>query len=249
MTGNDSEFWRNVLFERIEKGQVLIVVGTGVTIGATSNAPTASWVGFLEDGLERCKHLTEAFSDRDRWADHVRQNINSKDVSKLVVAADEIANKLGYPQGGHFRRWLSDAIGTLDNKIVKPGVIHALHELRLPMATTNYDGLIERETGLRPVTWMDHAMVQQVVRGDDQNHIIHLRGYWEQPESVVLGARSPNGLIGNKQAQFMQEVITWTKTLLFIGFGGELSDPNFESLRGWMRQFSPKLFTTTSDSL
>ena len=103
------------------------------------------------------------------------------------------------------------------------------------MATTNYDGLIEKETGLSPVTWMDHAMVQQVVRGDDQDHVIHLHGYWEQPESVVLGTRSYDALIDNKQAQFMQEVITWTKTLLFIGFGGGLSDPNFEALRGWMR--------------
>ena len=74
MTGNDSEFWKNVLFERIEKGQVLIVVGTGVS-RATNNVPTASWVGFLKLGLERCEQLTEPLPDG--WADGVRQNINS----------------------------------------------------------------------------------------------------------------------------------------------------------------------------
>ena len=233
MAGSGSQLHKDELFKKIEEGQVLIVVGTGVTIGATNNAPTASWVGLLKDGLERCEHLAEQLPVG--WANRVRQNINSGDARNLVSAAEEIAKKLEYPQGGHFRKWLNDAIGALNEKIVQPGVIHALHRLRLPMATTNYDGLIEKETGLRPVTWMDYARLQEVVRGDDQNHIVHLHGYWEQPESIVLGTRSYDDLTSDRHAQFIQKVITWTKTLLFIGFGGGFSDPNFEALRSWMR--------------
>ena len=68
-------------------------------------------------------------------------------------------------------------------------VIDALHGLGLQIATTNYDGLIEEVTGLPTVTWIEGSKVERVIRGNDRG-VLHLHGYWEKPESIILGVRS-----------------------------------------------------------
>lgn len=64
-----------------------------------------------------------------------------------------------------------------------------LSTLGVKFATTNYDGIIEEVIGSPPVTWKEDAKVERVIRDDDQA-VLHLHGYWDQPESVILGIRS-----------------------------------------------------------
>lgn len=42
------------LKKEIASGKALVVVGTGVTMGATNRASTASWTGLIEDGVKHC---------------------------------------------------------------------------------------------------------------------------------------------------------------------------------------------------
>ena len=42
------------LREQIAQRQVVAIVGTGVSTGATGGAETASWIGLLSDGIARC---------------------------------------------------------------------------------------------------------------------------------------------------------------------------------------------------
>ena len=44
---------RDELAEAIARGQVVIVVGAGVSIAATGGEPVAGWGGLLEDGVDR----------------------------------------------------------------------------------------------------------------------------------------------------------------------------------------------------
>ena len=71
----------------------------------------------------------------------------------------------------------------------RPEVLEALAGLGIPLATTNYDGLLEEATTLAAVTWRDGAKVERVLRGE-RKAILHLHGHWEDPASVVLGVRS-----------------------------------------------------------
>src|SRR5690242_17476595 len=41
----------------LARGRVVVLVGAGVSIGATGGAPAASWTGLLEDGVARCEAL------------------------------------------------------------------------------------------------------------------------------------------------------------------------------------------------
>ena len=151
-------------------------------------------------------------------------------MDELLSAAENVSTKLGAPKGGEFRRWLREIVGSLNPQ--RPDVIEALEASGVKLATTNYDGLIEKVTGLPPVTWMEVAKVERLIRGDD-NGVLHLHGYWDKPESVILGIRSYQKVMGDAHAQNVLRALQTMKTLLFVGFGSGLKDPNFGQLLRW----------------
>jgi tetratricopeptide (TPR) repeat protein len=149
----------------------------------------------------------------------------------MILAAEAVTDRLGGREHGEYRRWLRETFGRL--KASHRDVLEALRDLGAILATTNYDGLLEEVKKLPAVTWQDQARVQAVLRGDEQA-ILHLHGYWQEPKSVVLGVRSYQQLLGDDYAQRMQETMAAVGTLLFVGFGAGLADPNFSALRAWM---------------
>lgn len=54
----------------------------------------------------------------------------------------------------------------------------ALRDLRLPLATTNYDGLLEEATGLPAATWKDTPVIEDLLRGKPPRAILDLHVYW-----------------------------------------------------------------------
>src|SRR5712692_1047125 len=184
------------LKEQIAQGQVVVIVGAGVSIGATNNRPCASWTGLLHHGVDRC--VAVAPSLPTGWAERAHGEIDSGDLDELLSAAEKITQKLGGRNGGEYSRWLQESVGTL--KTERREVLDALHGLGVAVATTNYDSLIEEVTGLPPVTWMDGAEVERGLRGDERG-VLHLHGYWRKPESVILGIRSYEQVLSNAHAQ------------------------------------------------
>jgi tetratricopeptide (TPR) repeat protein len=114
-------------------------------------------------------------------------------------------------------------------------VLEALKSLRIPLATTNYDGLIEEVTEWEPVTWRQGSEAERVLRGEAEG-VLHLHGFWKDPESVVLGIRSYHAVRSDLHAQAVLRGLRLTRSLLFIGFGAGLADPNFGDLLRWSRE-------------
>lgn len=218
------------LREQLVRRQVVVVVGAGMSVATTGGAPTASWLGLLHDGVARCEAVV-GHGLPAGWGDRVRAQIDSGDVEEMLSAAENITHRLGGPSGGEYGRWLRDSVGSLT--VTNPEVIHALAELGAPIATTNYDSLIEQVTDLPAVTWRQGALVERVVRRDDPG-VIHLHGHWQEPASVVLGIRSYEAVLADEHAQAVQRALTMLQSLLFIGFGAGLADPNFGALRAWL---------------
>jgi hypothetical protein len=216
----------------IAAGQAVVVVGAGVSVAATGNAPAASWTGLLEDGVAFCERLLGP-SLPDGWAERRRDQLASGDTEELISAAEDITRRLGGPGGGEYLRWLEQSVGRLS--ATHPEVVEALAALGVPLATTNYDGLLEQATDLPAVTWRDGARVQQVLRGQRQA-VLHLHGHWEDPASVVLGIRSYEVVLGDAHAEAMRKALAATQTLVFVGCGAGLSDPNFAELRRWLAE-------------
>jgi hypothetical protein len=221
------------LRQEIANRQVIAIVGAGVSIGATNNNPTGSWVGLLQHGVGRCVSVVPNLDSG--WPDRVRADLKSGDIDDLLSAAEKIETKLR-SQGGEFGRWLRETVGALEPQ--SRDVIRALWKLGVPIATTNYDSLIEKVTGLRTVTWRDSAQVEYLIRGTDPG-VLHLHGHWLNPDSVVLGIRSYEMVLGDAHAQTIQHALRTMKTLLFIGCGAGLADPNLGALLRWSRGVFP----------
>ena len=166
----------------------------------------------------------------------MRKEIESGDLDDLLSAAEKVSAKLGAPAGGEYRRWLRETVGGL--RVKERSVIEALRDLGVPLATTNYDGLLEEVTGRPPVSWREGAKVERVFREDGPG-ILHLHGFWDEPESVVLGIRSYEQVLGDAQAQNLQRVLRTARTLLFVGCGAGLRDPNFGAFLRWTRAVFP----------
>jgi tetratricopeptide (TPR) repeat protein len=221
---------------QIAAGQVLVVAGAGVAVAATAGgAPgsgrVASWKSLLADGIERCVQVGRPPAAAG-WAERLQADLGSADLDDLLSVAERVASRLGAPAGGEYRRWLRETVGAL--RASDPSVPRALAELGVTIATTNYDGLLEEVTGRPPVTWRDGARMERVVRGDEAG-ILHLHGHWQDPQSVVLGIRSYERVLGDAPAQAMMRALRTLRTLLFVGCGAGLEDPNFGALLAWSR--------------
>jgi hypothetical protein len=223
--GDMSDLFQD-LSDEIAHGRVVVVVGAGVSIGATGDAPAASWTGLLSSGVEHCRDVLRTPAE---WVDRRLAAIRSGDVDELIEAAGTISRQLR--AGGEYGRWLEESVGRL--RLRDDSVIRALAGLRAPLLTTNYDSLIEQVTGLEPVTWQDRNWSEQVVRGESRG-VLHLHGHWRNPDSVVMGSREYAQLEHDPHVQAVQQSQLLMKTLLFVGFGGGLDDPNFEAMRRWM---------------
>lgn len=218
---------------RIAAKQVLVVVGTGVSLASTGGQGLASWKGLISDGIEECarRGLRE-----DEWLGQQKKLLEG-DLDDLLGVAEQVSRRLGWkptePCDGNWNAWLRKTVGEL--RASQPEVIRAIRDLGAPIATLNYDNLLTEVTGRRPITWQRAQRWLPVLRGED-DAILHLHGHWGHPSSVVLGIRSYDAVMSGSLAQDLQRALASLQSLVFIGCSGTLEDPNFSALLAWMRQ-------------
>ncbi|MEI6340310.1 MAG: SUMF1/EgtB/PvdO family nonheme iron enzyme [Verrucomicrobiota bacterium] len=215
------------LRDAIRNRQVVVVVGAGVSIQATGNAPAASWKGLIRLGIEACPRWNSELNKA--WVKRKLDELQSADRIGLIGLADEVRRRIG-TTNGRLEEWLRETVGQL--KVKTPTILDALHALGCPIVTTNYDGLLDRN-GLSAVTWQQAGPVDRIIRGEDKG-IIHLHGRFDEPDSVVLGIEDYAAVRDGAFAKAVREALAMTRTLLFVGCGDGLSDPNFTTFRRWM---------------
>jgi hypothetical protein len=215
--------------------RVVLIVGAGVTMGAlhkTPAQPLASWSGLLHHGLARCESTgTLTPADIHRF----RDLLSSDNPDFYLLTAEVISKALGAPEGGEFRRWLRESVGSFASASQRTEVlqsIRALSDRGVLLATVNYDGVLEQATGLPPVTWRHPARVERVLNGDERG-ILHLHGYWDEPESVILGVRAYDEVIRDEHAREVLHTLRMSRTFVLVGHGAGLQDPNWGSFLRW----------------
>jgi tetratricopeptide (TPR) repeat protein len=218
------------LIEDLTKGTALLVAGTGVSIQASGGQPCASWDGLILDGIEHCVQ-TNLLSPAE--AKPLRAQLKKRDVGKMIDVAERVSETLGAPEGGEFRLWLQRSVGALDLRHRE--IIDAIHDLGVPIGTTNYDDFLTRGRGIEAVSWTYGPAAHEIIRGD-RHGVLHFHGNYDDPQSVVLGVRSYQKLLESRGAQAIQQAVVANRTLLFVGCGDGLTDPNFGALLEWSAQ-------------
>lgn len=216
---------RRILHQK--PNSVVWVVGAGVPVGAlrgTPAEPYASWFGLLQSGLQRIHALGKINAAQLT----MYEGLLSVDDTSWVLVAEKITQALGE---GEFELWLRETVGTFHQNLADRTVLDALamHQQRgCLLATTNYDHLLEKVTGLQAVTWLNPSHVEAALRGDEAQ-ILHLHGVWRQAESIVLGIRSYDDVVRNEHARAVLTTLRISHTFVFVGCGAGLRDPNIGS--------------------
>src|SRR5207245_331767 len=76
------------LVREIAEGQIVALVGSGVSLAASGGAPAASWQGLLALGVQRCEELLPSLPAG--WGERVRGEIGSGDLDDLLSAAEKV---------------------------------------------------------------------------------------------------------------------------------------------------------------
>jgi tetratricopeptide (TPR) repeat protein len=215
------------LRQEIVRKRVFVILGAGVSLASTNNHELAGWKGLLGNGINFCEEIDLRLPPG--WGTRRRSALEQGDLTELLGVAEEVEHRLR--EKGKYTKW-ANQLGSLP--LVDPQVLKAVEALGLRIATTNYDNLITDVMHLDPVTLRDWDRALGVLKGDELG-VLHLHGHFRRPESMVLGIVSYDRHIGNKPIQALQEAMTFSNTLLFVGFGDGLDDPNFHRLRDWLR--------------
>ena len=210
--------------------RVLVVAGAGVSC-ATDTNPCAYWSGLLKNGLQRCRDRCHNLTHD--WATITELLINQNNADELIQAASRIEKALRGVHDGDYCSWLTDSVGAL--KLNDSRTINAILSWKTRIATTNYDNLFETASGLRTVIWDQGSLALQVLRGD-QPGIVHLHGHYLFADSVVFSARTYEDICRDVQAQNLLRSILTLETVVFVGYGAGVDDPNFGGLMEWSKK-------------
>ena len=99
------------LRQEIASGRVIAIVGAGVSIGASGGAELASWRGLLEHGIGRCEAVGDPKPQAD-WAATMGRLL-AGDLTDLLTVAEQVAKRLGAPEGPEYGEWLDQTVGSL----------------------------------------------------------------------------------------------------------------------------------------
>jgi hypothetical protein len=229
-----SRYLRDELVKAFSADKVLLILGAGVTISATAGDRVASWVGLIESGVERVEDLRSDLPEG--WGNDVRQSLEAAHAEDLIIAADKVTSELKSIPGGHFGKWLKDTIGGL--KVRDSSLLQSIVDLGAPICTTNYDTLVDDFTGAQPVTWQNVGQVQEAIRGARKS-VVHLHGVWSQSDSIVFGNASYSEIVNDASAQALIRALATFHSVVFVGMGEGLADPNFIGLTSWLTEVLP----------
>lgn len=221
------------IHESIAKEELIVIIGTGVSISLTNNEyKQLSWTGLIESGFAfggiKGK-ITE--TQIESWSDQLHSN----DIDDVLSAAEFVSRKLGAPSGELYARWLNESFEHIVPKNDDMAqAIKAISKLGIPICTLNYDSLLEKVTGLPAIVPSDIRQTTAWMRKEEQG-ILHLHGKWQQPESCILGIRDYERTLNSETRDLFQRHLGAFKRLLFIGCGETFSDPNFSALIDWLK--------------
>jgi hypothetical protein len=211
---------------------VMVVAGIGVSLASCEPHECTSWKGLLRHGLRRCQEVCG--TDPGLIASHQAILDNEKAPPHSWISVGQfITDELNGRRPGLYGAWLKDSIGSI--RATDTSLVSALAELGANLGTTNYDATIETGTGRSPITWRDRASATAFFRGSSQD-VLHLHGYYRQPDTVILGARSYAEICHDEFFQTALRGLMIHGTLIFVGCGAGLEDQNFGTLLEWGRR-------------
>ncbi|KAH8589751.1 hypothetical protein B0O99DRAFT_636152 [Bisporella sp. PMI_857] len=225
------------LRDDLKNNRLAIIIGAGVTLNVTadiSGNPLSliTWTGLLRNGLDYL--VSEGYVDTfNRRTKRAYDALKDPEVEGLLDAANIVSSQM--KQHGQFPTWLESVFGSLSQEIRHPALINvlkALHEKGATLLTTNYDDVLEKHCGIQRIGRSNQDDVLMFQRGDLKG-AFHIHGSYLDAHEVVLDTTDYYEVKHSGVVQHMLKKFLQYKTILFVGCGSGLEDPNFDALLRW----------------
>jgi hypothetical protein len=216
----------------VAEGKAVVIAGAGVAISTSNNAQNSGWISLIENGVKYLRlHDHDFIDDRaSAVAATLKLGVEGGNADDLISAAGLVANRIKKVGSQAYASWLSETVGNLP--IVDEKLVKAIVGLGAPILTTNYDTLIEQIGDRASVDWTNQNALQALLNRDN-NCVGHLHGVWSNPSSVVLSESDYQRLLDSPSLQAVQQAVSAIQSLVYVGFGASMDDPNFSSLLQW----------------
>lgn len=224
-----SQYVIEQLRSAISQRKAIIVVGAGVSLSASENYREASWQGLLESGLRRCVDV--GFPPPGKgWMETMTRLLRIGDLQDWLLIAEQISTRLGAPSDKRFTNWIKDCFGAIELRDTR--LINAIYDLKCPIITTNYDDLIEKTTKMSTLTWKTKDNIKKLLETGEG--VFHIHGCYKDPETVILSYTDYKVYKNDEYRDVLQKSLTMFNSLVFIGCGQGVNDPNISSLIEWV---------------
>lgn len=229
----------DALNRAVESRSVIFIVGAGVSAAITNNSDTATWIGLIRSGSQRVSDLNPLLTEK--WSklvdSTIQYGLEQDDSEALIRAAGMVKTEFARIGDQAYADWLEADIGKLSAQA--PDIGSSLLSLHFPVLTTNYDSLLEKIGDRESALWTSPKGIQRVLNGAE-NSIAHLHGIWSEPSSIVLSEGDYAAHLKSPAIQELQRAASSIKSIVYVGFGSGLSDPNFSSMLKWHRDLFPQ---------
>lgn len=177
-----------------------------------------SWYNWIDAGR---KYLSTEESEG------LHTLLNSKEENALIRAAGYVLSKTKV--NGTYNDYMNATVGSLtvkDNSLADS--FRSINRVGDFIATTNYDLLLERATGLGSFSYTQPGDILSSLQGDKEREIIHIHGLYDFSrgvDEIIADSDQYNSILVNEGAQFIQNLLS-TTTVIIIGCGSTVDDPN-----------------------
>jgi hypothetical protein len=217
----------------------VIIVGAGVTLGATrgpdGSPARLTWAGLIRNGLDYLVNdvYNGTQDDRIRRAYSALESRSAEGFSDAAMIM-----KARLEQNKRYPTWLTSVFRDVSDEIQDHRVLDALkmlHKEGAMLLTTNYDDILEKHCDLQRV---GRSSLEDVLKfkSGDKDGIFHLHGSYEDPQEVVLDVVDYSTITHAVEVQNLLKTCMEERTVLFVGCGSGLEDPNFGPLLKWFQE-------------
>ena len=221
----------------LKNNRLAIITGAGVTLNVTADVSgkpltRITWTGLIRNGLDYLVH--EGYVGKsNRRTKRAYDALEDPEVNGLLDAADIMSSQM--KQHGQFATWLESVFGSLSQEVRHPAlmdVLKALYERGATLLTTYYDDILEKQCGIDRISRSNQDDISRFQRGD-LNGVFHIHGSYHDVHEVVLDTTDYYGAKHSDEVQDILKTFLKSKTVLFVGCGSGLEDPNFDVLLKW----------------
>ncbi|KAF1812886.1 hypothetical protein P152DRAFT_329927 [Eremomyces bilateralis CBS 781.70] len=226
--------------DALNNKRLVIMVGAGVTLNATATRSgdmlgELSWKGLIQNGLNYL--VADGHVEEDhrslRFARDILQDSKSQP-KELLQAAGILKDFL--EDAGHLPTWLHDTFSGLSEQVRHADILNVLksfHDKGAQLLTTNYDDLLEEgHCNLPRIRRTNHEELLKFQNRDIRG-VVHVHGSFHDPTDVILDTTDYYKIKTSDDVQKLLKTLWNTCTILFVGCGSGLEDPNFSALLKW----------------